>query len=97
MQQEMHKKLCFFWGNDVWNCWGKFCILLREYLSSAVKVLTNSLKISDQTKIDFFQLNLPRINEKRGQEWCRADISSVWKPLTRSLPNGVLKQDLLDV
>ena len=58
----------------------------------AVKVLSKSLKISDHTKGDFFQLNLPRINEKRGQECCRADFSSVWNPLTRSLPNGVLNK-----
>ena len=60
-------------------------------------MVTNSLKIADLTKADFFQLNLPRINEERGQEWCRADFSSVRKPLTRSLPNGVLKEDVLDV
>ena len=36
----------------------------REYLSSLVNVLRNSLKISDQTKEDFFQLKFPRINEK---------------------------------
>ena len=36
----------------------------REYLSSVVNVLTNSLKIWDQTKADFFQINLSRINEK---------------------------------
>ena len=44
----------------------KFCILLREYLSSAVNVLTNTLNISVQTKADFFLLNLPRIHEERG-------------------------------
>ena len=44
----------------------KFCILLPEYLSSAVNALTNSLKISYQNEGDFFQLNLPRIDEKRG-------------------------------
>ena len=32
----------------------------REYLSSVVNVLTNSVKISDQTKADFSQLNLPQ-------------------------------------
>ena len=36
----------------------------REYLSSVVNVLTNSLKISDQTKADFDQLNLPQIHEE---------------------------------
>ena len=38
----------------------------REYLSSNVNVLTNSLKIWDETKAYFFQLNLPRIREKIG-------------------------------
>ena len=37
----------------------------REYLSSVVNVLTNSVKISDQTKTDFAQLNLPRIRRKK--------------------------------
>ena len=36
----------------------------REYLSSVVNVLTNSVKISDQTKEDFVLLNLPGIHEK---------------------------------
>ena len=38
----------------------------REYLSSVVNVLKNSVKISDQTKADFAQLSLPRICEKLG-------------------------------
>ena len=37
-----------------------------EYLSSVVNVLTNSVKISDQTKAGLVQLNLPRIHEKVG-------------------------------
>ena len=36
----------------------------QEYLSSVVKLLTNSVKISDQTKPDFATLNLPQIHEK---------------------------------
>ena len=39
----------------------------REYLSSVVNVLTNSVKISDATIADFAQLNLPQIHEKVGQ------------------------------
>ena len=39
-------------------------MLRWEYLSSVVNVLTNSVKISDQTKADFVQLDLPRIHEK---------------------------------
>ena len=38
----------------------------REYLSSVVNVLLNSVKISDQTKRDFGTLNLPQIHEKVG-------------------------------
>ena len=38
----------------------------REYMSSVVNVLTNSLKIWNQTKEEFFQLNFPLIREKVG-------------------------------
>ena len=38
----------------------------REYLSSVVNVLTNSVNISDQNKAGFAQLILPRIREKIG-------------------------------
>ena len=37
-----------------------------EYLPSVVNVLTDSVKISDRTIADFFQLDLPRILEKKG-------------------------------
>ena len=50
-------------------------------------VLTNSLKISGVTKADFLQLNLSRIRGKRGKSGA---------VLTRWLPNGLLKQDLLE-
>ena len=65
-------------------------------LSSGVNVLTNSLKISDATKEDIFQLNLCRIGGKIGKWRCRAEFTSVSNPLKRWLPNVVLKQDLLD-
>ena len=38
----------------------------REYLSSVVNVLKNSVKISDQTEADFVLLNLPQIHEQIG-------------------------------
>ena len=38
--------------------------LEREYFLSAVNVLTNSLKISDQTKAAFFQLNNTQMHGK---------------------------------
>ena len=57
------KDFCF-WDNGIWNSCGKFFILLLESFSSTVNALTNSLKISYQTEGDFFQLNLPRIDDK---------------------------------
>ena len=38
----------------------------QEYLSSAVIVLANNLKIYDQCKAVFFQLNFPEIHGKKG-------------------------------
>ena len=38
----------------------------RQYLLSAVKVLRNSLKISDQTNADFLQLNVSQMHIKIG-------------------------------
>ena len=40
-------------------------ILLREYFSSAVNVLTKRFNISVQTKADFFKFILLRVQEKR--------------------------------
>ena len=37
----------------------------QEYLSSAVSVLANCLKIYDHSKAVFFQLNLPNIHGKK--------------------------------
>ena len=39
---------------------------MQEYLSSAVNVLANSLKIFDRSKAVFFQLTLPGIHGKKG-------------------------------
>ena len=38
----------------------------HKYLSSAVNVLANSLKIYDQSKAVFFQLNLSEIHGEKG-------------------------------
>ena len=40
--------------------------LQQEYLFWAVNVLTNSIKISDQTNADFFQLNISPMHGKIG-------------------------------
>ena len=41
---------------------GSSPLFLREYLSSAFKVLTNSPNIPNVTKSNFFQLSLSQIN-----------------------------------
>ena len=63
MQSKTEKKL-FFWGNSIWIGWVKFSLLRREYLSSAVNVLTNSLKIFHRTNKDFLQLNYFHSDQK---------------------------------
>ena len=60
------EKVFWLWDNGAWNCCGKFCILLSEYMSSAANALTNSLKISYQTEGYFLQLDLLRIDKKKG-------------------------------
>ena len=40
--------------------------IATEYLLSAVNVLTNSLKISNQTNADFFQLNISQMHGEMG-------------------------------
>ena len=50
------KAFCF-WDNCVQIGCVKLSLLRREYLSSAVNVLTNSYKALHLTKTDFFRLN----------------------------------------
>ena len=60
------EKVFYFVNNGASSCCVKFSMFRREYLSSVVNVLTNSVEISDRTIADFAQLNLPRIHEKKG-------------------------------
>ena len=56
------EKVFGFWNKSIWSWGRKFCVLRQEYLSSAVNVLANNLKIYDKSKAVFFQLNLPEIH-----------------------------------
>ena len=60
------EKVFYFWENGVWTCCAKLYTLQREYLLWAVNVLTNSVKISDQTNADFFQLNIWQMHAEIG-------------------------------
>ena len=57
MQEKIEKKLCRFLDNVVRIGCVKLSLLRREYLSSAVNVLTNTYKALHLTKTDFFRLN----------------------------------------
>ena len=45
-------------------------------------MFTNSLKIPDTTKKDFFELKLFEIDRKIWQDYCPAAFNSVLHPLT---------------
>ena len=66
MQKKNPEKVFYFLDNGVWTCCAKLCSLQREYFLSAVNVLTNSLKISDQINADFLQLNISQKHGKMG-------------------------------
>ena len=57
MEKKIEKK--FFYVLDNWISIGcvKMPLLRREYLSSAINVLTNSPKMFHMTKRDFLKLN----------------------------------------
>ena len=57
MKQKIGKIFFCFWDNCIWRYCNTLPLLRREYLSSAVSVLTNSPKLLHITKRDFFQLN----------------------------------------
>ena len=48
-----------------------------EYSSSGVNMLTNSLKILDTTKREFFELIFFQSDEEIWQKYCRTDLTSL--------------------
>ena len=56
MQKKKIRKIFLFGDNCVRIGYVKLSLLRREYLSSAVNVLTNSYKALHLTKTDFFRL-----------------------------------------
>ena len=69
----------------------------REYWSSGVNMLTNSLKMSDTSKTEFFELILFQGAQEIWQKYCRADLSSFSVHLTRWLSISVLKRGFLGI
>ena len=57
MQQKDGEIVFSFWDNCKWMGCIKLSLFGREHLSTALIVLTNSLKLLHITKRDFLQLN----------------------------------------
>ena len=68
-----------------------------KHFSLGVNMLTNSLRISDATKIEFFALNVFQIHKKIWQTWCRTDLSNLLDLLTRWLSISVLTRGFLGI
>ena len=69
----------------------------REYLSSWVHNLSNSLKTPDIAKTEFSELEFFQIDKKIWQNYCREDFSSVSGHLTCWLSISVLLQGFLGI
>ena len=87
---------CFL-DNCVWIGSLKLSLLRREYLSSAVNMLTNIPKILHMTKRDFFQLNCFHSDQWIWWRWCCSDFKSVWSSLTCYFLKSPLKVDFLEI
>ena len=72
----------WFWDNCIWIGCVRHSVLLRGNTCHRVSImLTNSLKISDTTKTQFFELIFFQRHAKMGQKYWRAHLSSDSGPL----------------
>ena len=89
------ENIFWFWDNFIWIGCVRHSLLLREYLSLGVNMLTNSLKISVTTKTEFFGLTFFISDRKIWQKYCRAYLTSVSDTLTCWLFISVLTRGFL--
>ena len=94
--KKIEEKVFLFWDNDIWIGCVSLSLFRREYMSSAVNVLTNSLKILHITKREFFRLNCVQSYQWIWWRCCRSDSNIVWACLPCCLSKGPLKEDFLD-
>ena len=95
-QNNWRKAFCF-WDKFIWLCCVKMPPLRREYLSSAVSVLENSLKTLNVTKSDFFQLSYLHSDQWIWWRCCRWDWNSALSCLPCCLTMRPLKRDFLGI
>ena len=60
-------------------------------------MLTNSLKFSDATKTEYFELFSFQSDEDTGQKYFRADLNNLSDPLTCWLSTSVLTRSFLGI
>ena len=63
MQKKLHENIFFLCEKCILIACVKFSLLRREYLSSVVNLLTNSLTIFHITKRDLFKLTCVRSHQ----------------------------------
>ena len=95
--QKNWENICRFWGKCIWICSVKFSLLRREYFSSSVSFLTNSLEILHIPKRDFYQLSYVHSDQSILQRCSRWDWNSVSTRLPCCPSRGPLEQDFLDI
>ena len=95
-QKNSEKAFCF-WEKCIWIACIKLSLLKREYLSSAINVLTKFYKVLDITKTDIFQPNYLQNEHSIWWRCCREDCNSVCAHLPCCLSKGAMKQDFLDL
>ena len=77
--------------NCIWIGSRMFSLLRREYLSSAVNVLTMSPKGENISNRDFFHVYLANCQQKVWRKLFHADLISIWFALRCSPSEGALK------
>ena len=85
------------WHNSIWIGCFKLPLLRREYLSSAVNVLTKSLQILHITETDYFHLNCLHSDHWIWKRVCRSDLKRSSVSLPCCPTKGPLKRHFLDI
>ena len=91
------EKVFCFSDKCIWIVCIELSLLRREYLSSAVNVLTKSLETLHITTSDFFQVNYLQSDQWIWYSTCRWVWISVSARLPYCLSMGHLKRDFLDI
>ena len=85
-----------FWDNCIWIGSCKLSQSWTGYLALSVNVVTNTPKISLNTRADIFQIKPPEDDEETWKKYSLGDFASIWDAFTCFLSKRVLKQHFLE-